>query len=75
MKNLIVTITASIMLATVAQATPFSKDPTTITEQGITRSITVAYYGQQNSNGTFRTNHVDGYYRSNGTHVDGYYRS
>lgn len=35
----------------------------------------VAYYGQVNSNGTVRTNRVEGYMKSNGTYVDSYYRS
>lgn len=36
----------------------------------------VSYYGQYNSyNNSYRTNYVNGYYRSNGHYVNGYYRS
>ena len=69
MKTLIATIITSLMLATAAQATPFNTEPTT------TQEIQLAYYGQVNSNGTTRTNYVNGYTKSNGTHVNGYYRS
>jgi len=88
MKTLIATIITSLMLATAAQATPFQIEPTTINEQAYAldgntiaqndiqnQAIQLAYYGQVNSNGTTRTNYVNGYTKSNGTHVNGYYRS
>ncbi len=88
MKTLIATIVTSLMLATAAQATPFNMDPTTIQEQAYglggmsyvqndtqTPAMQLAYYGQRNSNGTYRTNRVSGYTKSNGTYVAPYYRS
>ena len=88
MKTLITAIVTSLMLATAAQATPFSSDPTTLKEKSYgfeesiyvqkdtqTPEVLLTYYGQRNSNGTYRTNYVNGYTKSNGTHVNGYYRS
>ena len=87
MKTLIATIVTSLMLATAAQATQFNMDPTTIQEKAYggfvstiavndkTSNMELAYYGQRNSNGTYRTNRVSGYTKSNGTYVNSYYRS
>ena len=47
----------------------------TPTINSIKTPVLLAYYGQVNSNGTVRTNYVNGYTKSNGTHVNGYYRS
>ena len=84
MKTLITTIAITLMLATSAQSSPFTYEPTDITEKMYqiagysyvqNESLQLAYYGQRNTNGTYRTNRVSGYTKSNGTYVAPYYRS
>ena len=52
------------------------KDISNFTKFKPTSLPNVAYYGQISSKtGRAKTNHVDGYYKGNGTYVQPYYRS
>jgi len=68
LNKIITTAVATLVLGT----TSILNASTDITNN---KSTFLAYYGEVNSNGSVRTNRVNGYYKSNGTYVNSYYRS
>jgi len=67
--------TAVLTTLVIIGSTSFLSASTSIDVPSSSNPIYLSYYGQVNSNGTVRTNRVNGYQKSNGTYVNSYYRS
>lgn len=68
-------IATTVIAALVLGSTSIVSASTEVKTTSNNEPFILAYYGQVNSNGTVRTNRVNGYMKSNGTYVNSYYRS